>query len=355
MAVREKRCIFCGNIFTGQKRNFEHIIPAWLVKEADLGKRVMPVRIPGISRDVPMSRIGIKVCRTCNDADSELEGHAKIAFLAIKEGAELTDTMALVLLDWLDKVRLGLWLWLFEQLGEKALSEPKFRINGRLGRKDRMMLVQRYPEGAPMRGLGLLGMGRFFMGLPSTMGLLINNILLVSVSFDFLVLRHIRDVRIQQTHGTDEFTGFDLSGNAQNEPRLAVFGGPSIYAQCILPNENFEDFEVPIKAVSLRAEDWSESPILRLDERLHLTADVSATVPLFTGNIVANTILMERNVYLAAEYLMQDFQRADNRLLDPDSASAVKLDTRAALGEIRAGRAALDENYRRATGIQLPK
>lgn len=185
--------------------------------------------------------------------------------------------------------------------------------------------------------------------------MLINNILLVSISSDFLVLRHIRDVRIQQTHGTNEFTGFDLSGNALNEPRLAVFGGPSIFAQCILPNENFEDFQVPIEAASLRAEGWSESPILRLDERLHQTADGSATVPLFTGNVVANTILMERNVYLAAEYLMQDFQRADKCLLDADSASAVKLDTRAALGEIRAGREALDENYRRETGIQLPR
>jgi hypothetical protein len=33
---RTRNCIFCGAEFTGQKRNFEHIIPAWLVQEADL-------------------------------------------------------------------------------------------------------------------------------------------------------------------------------------------------------------------------------------------------------------------------------------------------------------------------------
>ena len=258
------------------------------------------------------------------------------------------------LLDWLDKVRVGLWLWLFEQAGENVSSEPKFRINGRLARKDRMMLVRRYPEGPPMRGLALLGMDRFFMGLPSVMGMLINNILLVSISSDFLILRHIRDVRVLQTHGTNKLTEFELVGNAQNEQRLTMLGGASIFAQCILPNENFKDFQVPIEAASVRAEGWSESPILRLNELLRETADGSGAVPMFTGNILANTILMERNIYLAAEYLVQDIQRADTRLLNANAASVLKRDMTIALTEIRTARAALDVNYRSVTGIQLP-
>lgn len=79
VTARVKRCIFCGTPFSGQKRNFEHIIPAWLVEEADLRKRDMPVQLPGISRKVSMSRIGLKVCKICNDADSRLEAQAKIA------------------------------------------------------------------------------------------------------------------------------------------------------------------------------------------------------------------------------------------------------------------------------------
>jgi hypothetical protein len=152
VTVRVKRCIFCGNPFSGQKRNFEHIIPAWLVEEANLRKRDMPVQLPGISRKVGMSRIGLKVCKTCNDTDSALEDQAKIAYLAIKTGAALTDDQVRSLLDWLDKVRVGLWLWLIEQLGDQAGAEPKFRINGRIARKDRMVLVRRYPEGPPMKG-----------------------------------------------------------------------------------------------------------------------------------------------------------------------------------------------------------
>ena len=113
---RTKSCIFCGASFAGQKRNFEHIIPAWLVQEADLRNRDMQVELPGISRRVGMSRIGLKVCKSCNDADSDLEARAKNAYLATTAGEDLSDAQMGAMLDWLDKVRIGLWLWLIEEL-----------------------------------------------------------------------------------------------------------------------------------------------------------------------------------------------------------------------------------------------
>jgi len=354
VAARIKCCIFCGGAFTGQKRNFEHIIPAWLVEEADLRRRDMPVRLPGISREIPMSRIGLKVCKACNDVDSDLEARAKDAYQAINAGQDLTDSHLQALLDWLDKVRVGLWLWLFEQVSEEfKAAEPKFRINGRLARKDRMVLIQRYPEGPPMRGLALHGVGEFFMGLPSAIGMLINNVALTSASSDFLVLRHIRDVRVLQRHTTGNLTGFELVADALNEPRLKFLGGASIFAQCIMPDEDFPTFGIPAKAASPHAPGWSESGILRLDQDLRETSEASASVPIFTGNVAANEILMERNVYQAAGYLVRDLKRADPRALDDSATAALTKDMRRALAEITEGTRELDLEYQMLTGLRL--
>lgn len=355
VTARVKRCIFCGTPFSGQKRNFEHIIPAWLVEEADLRKRDMSVQLPGISRKVSMSRIGLKVCKTCNDADSRLEAQAKIAYLAIKAGEDLADDQVRSLLDWLDKVRVGLWLWLIEQLGDQAGAEPKFRVNGRMAHKDRIVLVRRYPEGPPMKGLGLFGLGEFFMGIPSAIGLLINNIFLISISSDFLVLRHIRNVRVLQTHSAGDLTGFELVANAPDQPRMALLGEPSIFAQCVMPDEDFQMFGVPIQNSSPHVSGWSESTILRLDDGLREDQSPSASVPVFIGNIAANTTLMERNVFQAAEYLVRDFLRANDSEIDTEAAATNSKDGRRALDEIRGHRSEIDAEYRALTGLQLPK
>ncbi|KQS49496.1 hypothetical protein ASG20_10880 [Sphingomonas sp. Leaf198] len=355
MTSTKKSCIFCGAAFAGQKRNFEHIIPAWLVREADLRSRDMQVELPGISRKVAMSRIGLKVCKGCNDADSDLEARAKEAYLAVKGGEDLSDAHIYAMLDWLDKVRIGLWLWLIEQVGEEfRTGAPKFRINGRLGRKDRLLLIQRYPEGPPMRGLALQGLGEFYIGLPSAIGLLVNNISLTSISSDFLALRHIRNVRVLQSSTMGDLTGFSLVPDAVDEPRLKLLGGASTFAQCILPDADFAEFDIPVHASSSREPGWSVSPVLRLDGNLREAAPATASVPVFTGNVAANSVLMERNVYEAAAFLIRDLQRADNHELDTEAKEALSTDLRNALASVEAGRRELGMEYQSLTGLQLP-
>lgn len=295
------------------------------------------------------------MCKSCNDEDSDLEGRAKDAYLAVKAGAVLSEAHIFVILDWLDKVRVGLWLWLIEQVGEEfRTGAPKFRINGRLGRKDRILLIQRYPERPPMRGLALLGLGEFFIGLPSAIGLLINNISLTSVSSDFLVLRHIRDVRVLQSSTMCDLTGFSLVPAAVDEPRLKLLGGASTFAQCILPEADFAEFDIPVHDASSREPGWSVSPILRLDGNLRETASATASVPIFTGNVTANLVLMERNVYEAANFLTKDLQRADTRELNMEAKAALSNDLRKALASIGAGRRELGAEYQSLTGLQLP-
>lgn len=325
------------------------------MEEADLRRRDMPVRLPGISRKIPMSRIGLKVCKSCNDMDSDLEARAKGAYQAIKSGQDLTDANLHSLLDWLDKVRVGLWLWLLEQVGEEfKLAEPKFRINGRLARKDRMVLIQRYPEGPPMRGLALHGVGEFFLGLPSVIGLLINNVSLISASSDFLILRHIRNVRVLQTHTSGDLTGFELVAGADNEPRLKLLGGASIFAQCILPDESFSTFGIAVEMASPHISGWSESQIFRLGQDLCETTQSSASVPVFMGNVAANAILMERNVLQTAEYLVRDLQLGNASELDDDATAALSGEMGSALSEITAGKRRLSLDYQMLTGLRLP-
>jgi hypothetical protein len=109
-----KKCLFCGNPFSGQKRNFEHVIPSWLVKEADLSGRTTRVQFRSKQFDAAMNRIGAKACEACNSAGSNLEEKTKAAYLKIRDGFTLENADVHALLDWLDKIRVGLWLWSFD-------------------------------------------------------------------------------------------------------------------------------------------------------------------------------------------------------------------------------------------------
>jgi hypothetical protein len=104
-------CIFCGKQFTGQKKNREHIISGWLVEEADLRKRTTRIDFDGRSFDAAMHRIVADSCAACNEASSATELAAKDAYVKIKNATDLAESDAHALLDWLDKTRVGLWLW----------------------------------------------------------------------------------------------------------------------------------------------------------------------------------------------------------------------------------------------------
>lgn len=83
--MAERGCIFCGKLFSGQKRNFEHVIPTGLVKEADLSKKTSPIDFPSRQFNAAMSRIGGKACEACNSAISDLEGRPRAAYVKVRD------------------------------------------------------------------------------------------------------------------------------------------------------------------------------------------------------------------------------------------------------------------------------
>jgi hypothetical protein len=94
------------------------------------------------------------------------------------------------LLDWLDKVRVGLWLG-YHQL-DKNFEEirPRFYVQHRIGRKDRLLvLASRSDERQLLSFIGPTTVA--FRFIPSALGLVINRLCLVNVSCDYLFARRV--------------------------------------------------------------------------------------------------------------------------------------------------------------------
>ncbi|WP_421898115.1 hypothetical protein [Marinoscillum sp.] len=93
-------------------------------------------------------------------------------------------------LDWLDKVRIGLWLgFMYLEKGFYPIV-PKFHIKKRIGQKDRSLVV--YEFTTPDKGVQFSGVNiPCFAYNPSCFALSINNYLFLNTSHDFLYSRSL--------------------------------------------------------------------------------------------------------------------------------------------------------------------
>jgi hypothetical protein len=309
----ERVCVFCGRSFTGQKKNREHLISDWLVDEADLRKRTMTVDIGDRTFNAAMSRIVGDACEKCNSLYSDLEGAAKTAFIKIKSGQDLDQADGRALLDWLDKVRSGMWLWLLRAGGTKFGVRPKFMIDARIGRKDRVALIARYPEDTTMRGLAFWGLGISFLYMPSALGLLINNVAIVTLSIDFLLARHLRDVLIKWEMNDKLLQIVDLKRADGNDhaPRLSLLGSPYIIGQCIGPRELQNELTLDDMCAKARHLSLLETDVMRLDAHLQKITGPLGRVRELSVNTDAHIALMEINVCLASAFMLREFLSSD--------------------------------------------
>ena len=113
----------------------------------------------------------------------------------------------ILLLDWLDKVRIGLWLAYHFVQNNPTGIEPTFHIKTRMRRKDRLVAV--YPIEGDSKGLNTYGAeSLLFHRSPSCFSLRINNLLLVNMSADFLIsarcgfpFPRVRQLTLDKEHG----------------------------------------------------------------------------------------------------------------------------------------------------------
>jgi hypothetical protein len=136
-----------------------------------------------------------------------LENAARQAVFRLIGGGPITAIDCTHILDWLDKVRVGMWLASLYLLNNPSGIKPNFAIKLRAALKDRMVAV--YRCSTTMRGLDVLGFQTpCFHHLPSCFTLRINDTFLLNISADFLLARrfglpHPSDRMITRAEGLE--------------------------------------------------------------------------------------------------------------------------------------------------------
>lgn len=184
-----QKCIFCGKTPNGAtpetKKTKEHVIPQWLSKY--LGRYNSVCHLPWITDyEITFSKLTFPACKACNDADSKLEGEAKAVVEKLMDSKSVTGQEISTLMDWFDKLRVGLWLGQLTLRKKLDLMDPNFYINDRIGTKDRMLIIERVQGLGD--GLGLVGTDtNMFLLAPCVFQVWFNNVLITNASTDGLV------------------------------------------------------------------------------------------------------------------------------------------------------------------------
>lgn len=179
-------CIFCGK--PPQNKNLEHPLPRWILEMTGDPNRVVKHGTrwsSGAPIEFSWDSLVFPACLDCNETYSSLEQQVKAVVEAICKRAPIEAESYVLLLDWLDKVRIGLWLG-YRYLQQNPLGiPPKFTIDSRIGSKDRMVAV--YPIGDHQVGLNTWGTETLLFQIkPSVFALRVNDTLFLNASWDFM-------------------------------------------------------------------------------------------------------------------------------------------------------------------------
>lgn len=203
----EKFCVFCGKF--PESKNKEHVLPKWLIEMTGDPKRIATFGVdfakqPFAPRQFSFDSLTFPACSECNNGFSHLEGATKPIVRALLSHQAVSAGDLTLLLDWLDKVRVGLWLGYF-YLDKNPLGiTPSFHIQNRVGRRDRMVTIIKLVE--PSVGLTYFGPeSKFYQLSPTCFGLRINELCLVNKSGISLCSRRLgfpfaEPVRIRDDH-----------------------------------------------------------------------------------------------------------------------------------------------------------
>lgn len=190
-----KFCLFCGERPGGKSK--EHVLPRWLIeltgeptRMANFGLDLSQNVEVAAPRQYAFSQFQFPACAVCNRIFSTLEDRAKKVISKILAAERLVAQDISTLLDWLDKVRVGLWLG-YHQLDKNFEGiRPRFYVQHRIGRKDRLLvLASRTDERELLSFIGPTTLA--FRFLPSALGLVINRLCFVNVSCDYLLARRL--------------------------------------------------------------------------------------------------------------------------------------------------------------------
>ncbi|MBI5043426.1 MAG: hypothetical protein HZC10_06290 [Nitrospirae bacterium] len=183
-----KFCIFCGK--PTNKKNKEHVIPKWLIKltgntkrNIQLGMVVGEGKIGNMT--FAFNQFQFPSCTKCNSDHAYLESDATKVVVALLGSKPIETKQVSILLNWLDKVRIGLWLG-YLYLNKNCFGiDPSFYIADRVWKSDRMVAI--YRVDGDTDGINFSGVQTpTFQHQPSCFMLRINHLYFFNMSDSFL-------------------------------------------------------------------------------------------------------------------------------------------------------------------------
>ena len=183
-----KFCVFCGG--KPKDKGREHIFPQWLLKMTGKPSRTVKLGIDWKTPESGMRRFSFSAftfpaCKTCNNEFSKLETDASRVIAAMLVGSPLGAPGIETLFDWLDKIRVGVWLGMMCLNENMYHIRPMYFIKDRMAASDRLVFVYRGAES----GKGITWAGSespIFNLMPTCMWLRINDLHLFNASSAFL-------------------------------------------------------------------------------------------------------------------------------------------------------------------------
>lgn len=184
MVDRIRACVFCGKL--PDNKNREHVLPKWLISLTGDPKRKIKI-LDFINKreiDLTFDSLHFSSCKACNSKFSTLESENKKIVEKILFNQEVNGREIVKFLDWLDKVRIGLWLGYLHIYKNPFGIRPNFFIEERIALHDRMVCVYRFDD-IP-NGLSVYGSNTTIFQLqPSCFALRVGSYIFFNVSKEF--------------------------------------------------------------------------------------------------------------------------------------------------------------------------
>jgi len=241
-----KFCIFCGE--KPASKNKEHVLPRWLLKLTGDPKRAVylgrdwskPDTLP--KREFSFDSFTFPACEVCNSHYARLESQVMGTVNRMLDKQPITSAELIALLDWLDKVRVGLWLGLNVLSKNYRNVTPQFHITTRIAARDRMVCI--YEDDDPRPEIAIAGIeSPIFHVMPSCFVLTINRLHFFNVSSNGLLARRFglpHESARKLCRDREGYMAEIAPGTNQIELLVAPFdlvpGGVELY-QPILPRE----------------------------------------------------------------------------------------------------------------------
>ena len=206
--MSDKFCIFCGE--KPKDKNLEHVIPQWLIKMTGREKGDVFSLYPDAKMHIPFMRFTFPACTKCNTKYAHMEALVKPVLERVLSGQFISGADASLLMDWFDKVRIGLWLTnMYYNPKLKQEIVPHFFIDSRVAKTDRMLSIQKLQVSAPEnKGIYFNGTKtQLFNYCPSAFTMVINDYYFFNASNNNLVSPRVGFPGLAEAKVEDEDNG----------------------------------------------------------------------------------------------------------------------------------------------------